>query len=173
MSWPKGKHHDKKRVFSDKAKENMRNAQKAYWQKLSPEERMQRASTWRENFSKLSKEQKASKLSPWITAGQRAAQSVVSSSIELKVKKQLKSLGILFEEQKMLCQGKFVVDFYLPEYWLVIECNGDYWHNLDERKARDKRLEEYVLSKGRDILWLWEHEINDEWFSIADYLEVS
>lgn len=38
-----------------------------------------------------------------------------------------------------------------------------------------KRLwknEEYVLSKGKDILWLWEHEINDEWFDIADYLEV-
>ena len=39
-------------------------------------------------------------------------------------------------------------------------------------KERDKELEKYVLSKGKDILWLWEHEINDEWFDIADYLEV-
>lgn len=27
-------------------------------------------------------------------------------------------------------------------------------------------------AQGKDILWLWEHEINDEWFDIADYLEI-
>ena len=66
----------------------------------------------------------------------------------------------------------FFVDFWLPSYQLVIECNGDYWHSLPHRVDRDKRLEEYIVSKGKDILWLWEHEINDEWFDISDYLVI-
>lgn len=94
------------------------------------------------------------------------------SGIELKVENQLRKYGIKYFIQKPLDNGHFIIDFYLPEYQLVVECNGDYWHSRLERKKRDKELEEYVLSKGKDILWLWEHEINDEWFDIADYLEI-
>lgn len=95
-----------------------------------------------------------------------------NTKIELKVKSQFDHYGIKYFQQKILKKGHFIVDFYLPEYQLVVECNGDYWHSRPERKKRDKELEEYVLSKGKDILWLWEHEINDEWFDIADYLEI-
>lgn len=56
--------------------------------------------------------------------------------------------------------GKFILDFYLPGYKLVVECNGDYWHQLPERIKRDKDLEEYILSTGREIVFIWEHEIN-------------
>lgn len=94
------------------------------------------------------------------------------TSIEVKIAEQLQEYGIKFIYQKPICGGHFILDFWLPDYQLVIECNGDYWHNMPERKARDKELEEYVFSKGKDILWLWEHEINDDWFDLADYLEV-
>lgn len=63
------------------------------------------------------------------------------------------------------------LDFYIPSFKLAVECNGDYWHNLPERKERDKRLKEYVESTGRRIVFIWEHEIKDEWFQIEDYLE--
>lgn len=46
----------------------------------------------------------------------------------------------------------------------------DYWHNLEDRKQRDRELKEYVLSTGRDIIFIWEHEINDERFWIGDYI---
>lgn len=95
-----------------------------------------------------------------------------NTSIERKVEKELKKYNILFVKQKPICKGHFVVDFYLPEYKLVIECNGSYWHSLPEKIKRDKELENYVFSKGKDILWLWETQINDEWFDISDYLEV-
>ena len=92
--------------------------------------------------------------------------------IERKVEEQLNKYKIKYFKQKPICNAHFVVDFYLPEYKLVIECNGDYWHSLEKAKIRDKELEEYVISKGKDILWLWEHEIKDCWFDLADYLEV-
>ena len=97
--------------------------------------------------------------------------SGMPTSIEVKVCQQLEDYDIKYIYQKPICRGHFIVDFYLPEYQLVIECNGSYWHNRPERKLRDKELEEYVLSKGKDILWLWDYEINDEWFDISDYLE--
>lgn len=62
------------------------------------------------------------------------------------------------------------MDFYLPEFKTVLECNGDYWHSKDERKQRDKMLKQYVESTGRKIVFIWEHEINDEWFCVLDYL---
>lgn len=103
--------------------------------------------------------------------GLETMSSGMPTSIEVKVGQQLEDYGIKYIYQKPICRGHFIVDFYLPEYQLVIECNGSYWHNRPERKLRDKELEEYVLSKGKDILWLWDYEINDEWFDISDYLE--
>lgn len=94
------------------------------------------------------------------------------TSIEIKVAEQLEEYGIKYVYQKSICNGHFILDFYLPEYQLVIECNGDYWHNRPERKERDLKVEKYVKAKGKDILWLWEHDINDEWFDLADYLEI-
>lgn len=172
MSWPKGVPHKTKRKFSDKAKDNMRKAQLRYWDNLSKDERSERASTWKKNFSKLSKDQKRKRLHKWIEAGMNSPKNFVETSIERKVKDQLKSFDIKFEEQKPIMGGHFIVDFYLPEYRLVIECNGEYWHSLPDRIKRDRELEEYVKIRGRDILWLWENDIKDDFFSISDYLEV-
>lgn len=110
-----------------------------------------------------------------IKSGKYGLNTIDSSnptSIEVKVAEQLEEYNIKYIYQKPICRGHFIVDFYLPEYQLVIECNGDYWHSLKNRKERDKELESYVKSKGKDILWLWEHEINDDWFDLADYLEI-
>lgn len=74
------------------------------------------------------------------------------TSIEVKVEEQLEEYGIKYIQQKPINNNKFVLDFYLPEYQLVVECNGDYWHSLPHKIERDKKLEEYVLSKGKDIL---------------------
>lgn len=110
-----------------------------------------------------------------IKSGKYVLNTIDSSnptSIEVKVAEQLEEYNIKYIYQKPICRGHFIVDFYLPEYQLVIECNGDYWHSLKNRKERDKELESYVKSKGKDILWLWEHEINDDWFDLSDYLEI-
>lgn len=93
-----------------------------------------------------------------------------ASSIEIKVKEQLDQIGIRYIHQKLVKGGKFIVDFYIPSLRLVIECNGDYWHSLSERVERDKELKRYVESTNRKIIFIWEHEINDDWFWIADYL---
>lgn len=88
------------------------------------------------------------------------AQLINVSSIEIKIKHELDLIGVYYIHQKPICEGKFILDFYLPDYKLVLECNGTYWHKLPERQARDIALSEYVKSKGRKIVFIWEDEIN-------------
>jgi len=88
----------------------------------------------------------------------RAAQSGRRSNIEKIVSEILKGLNINFEEQKAL--GVYVFDFYLNEYDLYIECQGEYWHSLPGRKERDAAKYTYLekaAPKSR-ILYLYEHE---------------
>lgn len=69
--------------------------------------------------------------------------------------------------------GVFLVDFFLPEHNLVIECDGDYWHaNPDFVKDkeltkpqlstidRDIRKNEELTKRGIRFLRFWEREIN-------------
>lgn len=121
-------------------------------------------------------DERMERLQKWMQAGREARINkdyLTPSSIEIIVQKQLDSLGIRYLQQKHVSDGErdYWLDFYIPSLKLVIECNGDYWHNLPERKERDKRLKEYVESTGRRIVFIWEHEIKDEWFQIEDYLE--
>lgn len=131
--------------------------------------------SWKRQWNNLTKAQQLERLSNWIEAGHSADKSfsLKPSSIEIKLAKQLDEIGIKYIQQKHISNGtrNFYLDFYIPSLRLVIECNGDYWHNLPDKKQRDKELKEYVESTGRKIIFIWEHEINDDWFWVGDYFE--
>lgn len=66
-------------------------------------------------------------------------------------------------------------DFYLPEYKLIIECDGDYWHGygledneLDEvqRQSRynDKIKTKKAIGAGYSLIRFWENEIKLDGF---------
>lgn len=88
-----------------------------------------------------------------------AAHSTTSSSIEKIVCNLLDMLSIEYMTQVPLCSCHFFVDIFIPSKNTVIECNGDYWHNLDYRKMRDKALQEFCDDEGIKLMWLWEHDI--------------
>lgn len=161
---------DRCKRFTDECKAKM--SASHIGMKMPDELRERLSIVHKKRLSKLSKEERSERCKRWQTSGVISSQRTNISSIELKVMEQLDFYRIRYVHQKALMNGMFIVDFWLPEYHLVMECNGDYWHARPERVERDRLLEDYVLSKGKDILWLWEHEINDEWFDISDYLEV-
>jgi very-short-patch-repair endonuclease len=84
------------------------------------------------------------------------------TSIEIAVGEVLKELGINHISQKVM--GPYIVDFYLPDTKIVIECDGDYWHNLPKLKARDERKDRWLNSHGQKVVRIWEHEINENAF---------
>lgn len=62
-----------------------------------------------------------------------------------------------------ICQFKYklgVADFYIKPN-LIIEVDGDYWHNLPKVKERDKRQTLFLEGEGYTVLHLWEHDINN------------
>jgi len=80
-----------------------------------------------------------------------------TSSIEKKLANYLIENKISF-----ICQFKYklgVADFFIKPN-LIIEVDGDYWHNLPNVKERDKRQTLYLEEEGYTVLHLWEHEIN-------------
>ncbi len=157
-----------KRGISDETKLKMRKSLQQIWS--SKEWSEQQSRNMKMYFNSLSEKQKAEKCKHLID--NRGTTKKLDTKIELKVESQLNELNIKYIKQKKLYDGKrnYFVDFYIPSLKLVIECNGDYWHSLPNRIQRDKDLKEYVEKSGHKIIFIWEHEINDEWFWIGDYI---
>ena len=84
-----------------------------------------------------------------------------NTSIEIAIANELTKRGIEYKEQYNL-GDKFRLDFLLPEYGIVIECDGDYWHNLPEVKRRDRRKNAYIKACGYSLYRFWESEINTD-----------
>lgn len=80
------------------------------------------------------------------------------SSIEKKLARYLIDHKISF-----ICQFKYklgIADFFVKPN-LIIEVDGDYWHNLPNVKERDKRQTVFLEGEGYTVLHLWEYEINE------------
>jgi len=82
------------------------------------------------------------------------------TSIEKAIKEILLIKKIDFEQQKQL--GPWFVDFYLPKYNLVIECDGDYWHSLPDVVKRDKCKNHWLWRNGFSYIRLKEKDIKKD-----------
>lgn len=145
-----------------------------WWAKMTKEERREYLKSRQEvgrkvsrkallkKYAEITEEEKKKWLAPWLRAGQKAAQKANPSSIEKAIWNVLNDLNINYETQVSFYNHKFIVDIYIPAQRLIIECNGDYWHNYEifpEREKRDKTLEKYAKNNDYNIVWLWESDI--------------
>jgi len=76
---------------------------------------------------------------------------------ELIVKDALEKLGIPFGTEYRI--GKYACDFVLPQYHIVVEVDGDYWHSLPKRKRLDKIKDTFLQSEGWEVIRLKEMDI--------------
>ncbi len=84
------------------------------------------------------------------------------SSIEVKVQKLLKQLGIeFFTHQYMDIEHSYQCDILIPAMNLVIECDGVYWHRYPIGTEIDHIRTKELIQKGFKVLRLWEFEIKD------------
>lgn len=84
------------------------------------------------------------------------------TSIEVKVQDFLKQLGIeYFTHQHMPIEHSYRCDIFIPSFNLVIECDGQYWHQYPTGTHIDKIRTTELINKGFKVLRLWEFEIND------------
>src|SRR5690606_13193223 len=64
------------------------------------------------------------------------------SSIEETTFEILNLLNFDFQEQKII--GPYIFDFFIQEYDLLIECQGEYWHSFDNVKKKDAAKFTYI-----------------------------
>jgi len=102
-----------------------------------------------------------------------------STKIEEKIKTILTNNSIEFKKNFFTRCGSGknefrIYDFYLKEYNLLIEADGDYWHGNPKfykksvlNKTQNKNIKndifknELAIKKGFNIVRFWENEIND------------
>ena len=100
--------------------------------------------------------------------------SISISSIEYELMGLLDKLELTYIHQYQI--DYWVPDFYLPEYNLVLECYGDYWHwnkEVMEKRTKkeipeqvkanlknDKRKKHYLTERGYNFMYVWENDIN-------------
>jgi G:T-mismatch repair DNA endonuclease (very short patch repair protein) len=101
--------------------------------------------------------------------------ALIDRAIETKperiIREALEEMNINFESQYELDRYYFI-DFYLPEWNLAIEVNGDYWHGNPEKYdehnlndiqikniKRDRKKYGYFKKVKMNFLILWENDI--------------
>ena len=86
---------------------------------------------------------------------------IKDTSIEVKIQNFLKQLGIEFFTHQYMkeIEHGYQCDILIPYLNLVIECDGDYWHNYPVGKDLDHVRTSELIEKGFNVLRLWEFEI--------------
>ncbi len=84
------------------------------------------------------------------------------TSIERKTKGLLLSWQIQFEQEKFI-PGIGLVDFLVPGYRVIIECDGGYWYSLPKQIEEDARRDKEASVQGYKVLRLPENQIKYEW----------
>ena len=157
----------KDKKFSDKHRENIGEAKKKSENIfLRPEikERIRKASVGNKyalgnkyNLGRKQSPETIEKIRQWHIGNPN--RKFKNTSIELKVEAELIKRGINYQKQVPLCKIA-VVDFYLPEYRIVIQADGDYWHKYPFGKERDKKQDAVLTFNGFNVYRFWECEIN-------------
>lgn len=100
-----------------------------------------------------------------ITPAQKAAAIVNKSKFEEKVSNILSELGLFFIQHFRI--GKYAFDFFIPEFGVLIECNGCYWHDCEHcglkrkgahaRHLSDENKSLMAEELGYKVIIIWEH----------------
>lgn len=92
----------------------------------------------------------------WRALGHRIYRT--PTSIELSVARVLDLLNVQYEQQRVI--GPYIVDIYIADRNLIIECDGDYWHTLPGAQERDRVRDQWLEGQGYHVCRLWEHDID-------------
>lgn len=96
-----------------------------------------------------------------------------TSKLEKKFAKEfLDKLGVKYEEQFEAKDIKRFYDFFLPDYRVLIEIDGDFYHGygklheeknpMQKKNARvDEIKNDWAAMHGIPLIRIWEHEINE------------
>lgn len=85
------------------------------------------------------------------------------TSIEIKIKEFIDKLSIKYTQHKYINDiiHSYQCDFFLEDFNIVIECDGDYWHNYPNYRDIDLIRTEELISQKYKVMRLWERDIKN------------
>lgn len=110
-------------------------------------------------YEELYGEEKAKKIKEKIIISNIKQGLIKRSSIEFSIEKVLEQIGVSYEPNKQI--GPYIVDFFLPNLGMVIECDGDYWHSLPRIREKDIKKDSYLKELGFEVIHFSENEIRN------------
>lgn len=93
------------------------------------------------------------------------------SKLELAAEELFKAMGLAFTTSFPI--GRFVADFYLPDYRAVVECYGPHHRWLEANRERDKRRERTIREAGLRFVVLSDLDMHLWWKLLQDGLSTS
>jgi very-short-patch-repair endonuclease len=76
---------------------------------------------------------------------------------EQKMKQLLIDYGVSYLFQERI--GSYLVDFFLPLKKLIIEVDGEYWHNYPKGKDSDKVRDIELKKLGYTVKRFWANDV--------------
>jgi very-short-patch-repair endonuclease len=114
--------------------------------------------------------QNANKMSKKMTAPEKA------------LDKMLKELKVNYEPQKIV--GPKIYDFYIIDFNLLIEVDGDYWHanpaiylegdhnKTQKRNVKNDRFKDILASgRGFGLIRIWESDLKNDYAGVKKMLK--
>lgn len=135
------------------ARERMVKGLQESYKRLSPEEKQERREAVRRGWAKKTTEEKRA------TCAQRRKRWTANggSKLENAIADHLTAQEVNFTRNKRL--GRWIVDFFLPDFNTVIEVDGTYWHNLPEPKIRDARKDAWARTQNLQLFRILEADV--------------
>lgn len=124
-------------------------------------EKVKIKNTWNTSkYKNIAKERRANQILP-----------IKDTSIEVKIQNFLKQLNMEFKTHQYInINHAYQVDVFIPSKSLIIECDGNYWHNYPYGREIDKIRTKELQEKGFKVLRLWECDINK--MTIKEFEEI-
>jgi len=94
----------------------------------------------------------------------KAIGALNETSIEKAIREELEKREIDFIPQAQI--GAYFADFKIGN--VIIECDGEYWHNLPENKTRDKAKNRLYRKLGYKVFRFTDKEINKDAAACVD-----
>ena len=80
------------------------------------------------------------------------------TSIECDLRDEFLRRGLAFEMHKSMF-GRYQPDFVFEEARLIVQADGDYWHNLPNARERDHLFNCEAAIRGWSVARFWEQDI--------------
>jgi G:T-mismatch repair DNA endonuclease (very short patch repair protein) len=128
----------------------------------TPETKAKLSAINKAKYEALSPEEQIALVEKMVKSGKNR-----NTSLEICVAHLLDQWGISYVQQERI--GRYYPDFFLPDYNIILEAAGCFWHGCEqcgyndeahaEKIAHDVKRTAYFVSKGYMVITLWQHEL--------------